>query len=181
MCFLLMPHFLLESDEGGLSNYGVYQRTIVPYTLAFSLCGLLTLQSAHALPIATRQRQQLWRVLIAFGWLCFLIVESTFLYQVGGILDGIHIAAGIVLISFETITASWFGLAFSRDRKQSALIVAQFIGFLLTLLTFAGLLHVLFVAEVFTSLVFGILLIRTVRQAIDEGHKSVKLPHAHTA
>lgn len=166
VCFLLIPHYLLQRDEGGISNYGVYRATIVPYTLAFGACGLLTLQAAHVLPERTVRRKPVWRILVIFGWLCFFVLESTYLYQVGGALDGIHIVAGLVLSIFQVWAALWFGRAFPRDVLQDCLLALQLVGFVLGVLTFVGILQVLFIAEVTASVAFGSLLVRTVRQAI---------------
>ena len=41
----LHPGFVLQRDEGGMSNYGLHVKTAVPYTLALAL---LVLYSARA-------------------------------------------------------------------------------------------------------------------------------------
>ena len=161
-----MPHFLFESDEGGFSNYGVYNETIVLYTLAFGLCGVLTLQAARVLPIGIVHRRGLQCILQLAGWLYLFVLESTYLYQVNGLLDLIHIVSGITLFLFETAATIWFGYVFARDRSQNVLLVIELVGFVLGLLTLFGILHVLFVAETLTNAAFGMLTIRTVRQAV---------------
>ncbi len=165
VCFVLMPHFLLQSDEGGVSNYGTYSATIIPYTLAFGLCGVLTLQAARVFWTDTARSRQLRRVLFGSGWFYLAVLESTYLYQVSGLLDDIHIAVGVLLLVFQIATATWFGHVFTRDVLQTVLLAAQGAGFILAVLTLFGVLHVLFIAEVVTSLTFGWLLIRVVRQA----------------
>lgn len=165
ICFLLIPHYLLERNEGGLSNYGVYARTIVPYTLAFGLCGLLSLQAARVLSPKIERRRELRWMLAGFGWLCLFVLESTYLYQVNGVLDDIHIVAGIVLFVFETAAALWLGWVYPRDWLQDFWLVVQLFGFILSVLTFAGHLHILFIAEIMTGLGFGVLLAQTAKSA----------------
>lgn len=166
VCFLFIPNFLLQSDEGGISNYGVYARTIVPYTLAFGMCGLLTLQAARVLPEYTVKRKTLWSILTIFGWLCLLVLETTYLYQVGGLIDDAHVFAGILFLVFETGSTLWLWKVYFRDIVQGIVLSVQIVGFILAALTYAGVLHVLFVAEIASSLSYGVLLIRSVKRAV---------------
>jgi hypothetical protein len=47
VCVAILPHFLFERNEGGISNYGIHASTAVFYTLAFSLSAGLLLRAAH--------------------------------------------------------------------------------------------------------------------------------------
>lgn len=165
VCFVLLPHFLLEANEGGVSNYGVHTATIIPYTLAFMLAGLLLFWAASVLPKQTTHRRSLQWVLGIVGSLYLLTLESTYPYQVNNLFDSIHMYAAIVLFLIQLLAAVWIWHAFTHDTVQNVLFAVQIVGLLLLTLTLFGVLHVLFIAETVTGMDFGILLVHTVRQA----------------
>jgi len=163
VCFLFNPHFLLESNEGGVSNYGVYARTIVPYTLAFGGCGVLTLWAARLVPEASREQRQLRLWLALFGLLYLAVLVTTYPYKINHAFDGVHIVAGVVLLVAELAAGAWFALARPRNTANIALLGALLFSFTLAALTFFGRLHILFIAELATSAAFGALLFRATR------------------
>jgi hypothetical protein len=161
ICFLLIPHFLLESNEGGVSNYGLYLKTVVPYTLAFGLGGGLTLRAACLLPTSASYRP-LRRTLIFLGVWLLVILLSTYPYKLNNTFNDLHLGAGILLFIAETLLAGWFALVLASDTANRLLWTAQLVGFSLAGLTFFGVLHVLFIAQMLNSAAFGALLVRTV-------------------
>jgi hypothetical protein len=162
ICFLLKPHFLLEPNEGGVSNYGLYAMTVVPYTLALGLCGLLIWRSIRFIPESVGHYRPLRRTLALLGSLFLLELISTYPYKINGAFNAIHIYAGVALFVAEVIIGMGFALWLAKNLINFVLLAAQLAGFTLAALTFFGMLHILFVAELLTSLAFGVLLVRTV-------------------
>jgi hypothetical protein len=162
ICFMLIPHFLLESNEGGISNYGTYAKTVVPYTLAFGLGGLLTIRAAKSLPKRMSRHQALYWVLSITGGLYLLVLLSTYPYKLNKTFDNIHTYAGFALAVFGMMTAFWFALVLARNFLNLVLLSAQTAGFILAILNYLGYVHLLFVAELLTGTAFGALLVRGV-------------------
>lgn len=163
ICFITMPRFLLERNEGGVSNYGVHWQTVVPYTLAFLLCSMFLMRAAFVLP---RSHSGKLRVaLLAVVGSLLLVLCSTYPYKLDATFKNIHIAAGVELFCLEIMLAFWLALAFLRDGLGAAILAAQLAGFLLAALTLIGKVHLLFVAQMTTSLAFGLLLWRAAKHA----------------
>jgi len=158
LCVLLIPHFLLERNEGGVSNYGLYAKTVVPYTLAFGLCGLLTLWSARFI---AKENKAFKTALASLGILLIAALLSTYPYKINDTFNTIHVDIGIALAFLELGLGAWFALFLARDIKNIVLFAIQLIGFILGILTHFGAIHILFVTELLTSLAFGIILVRT--------------------
>jgi hypothetical protein len=165
LCLLLMPHFLLESDEGGVSNYGVYTKTIIPFTLAFGLCGVLMLEAAEALPRELAHHQTLQRYLYSIGGLNLVVLESTYTYQVNSLFDGVHVYASVMLLVAEVVAGMWLWRVYTHGMLQTVGLCLLLTGFCFLVLTFFGLLHVLFIAETVASAGFSVLLVWTVGHA----------------
>jgi len=162
ICLALTPHFLLEYNEGGVSNYGLYAKTVVPYTLAFGLCGSLTLLAARFIPKGIASYKTLRISLAALGILLIIVLVSTYPYKVNNALNVIHVDVGTALAFLELGLGMWFALVLARDLKNIAFFAVQVIGFGLGVLTHFGVIHILFITEMLTSFAFGIVLVRTV-------------------
>jgi hypothetical protein len=162
LCLALMPHFLFERNEGGVSNYGVHALTVVPYTVAFGAFSLSLLSAARSLPPTTRSASAIRRCLTLLAGLLFLALVSTYPYKLNHVLDNVHIAAAIALVMAEVIVGGWFVLRLARDRLNLVFYGVQLIGFGLSFLTFIGSLHVLFASQLVMSLGFGVVLVRTI-------------------
>jgi hypothetical protein len=162
VCLILIPHFLTERNEGGVSNYGLYAKTIVPYSLAFGLCGLFTLLSARVLPKEIASYAAVKRALVGLGILLIAVLISTYPYKVNNTLNEIHVYIGTALAFLEMGLAVWLALILARDTKNIVLLVVQLIGFIMGVLTHFGVVHILFITELLTSVAFGIILVRTV-------------------
>ena len=164
--FLLTPHFLLSTNEGGVSNYGLYAKTVVPYTLGLGLCGVLTIISAHYLPRKVRSYKTLkWSITI-LGVLYLIILFSTYPYKINATFNAIHIWAGFSLLLAEMIIGSWFGFRINPDRKNLGLLVLLYLGLSVGVITFFGLVHALFICQLIIAVAFGVLLIRTTKALV---------------
>lgn len=175
ICLLLVPHFLFEKNEGGISNYGTITETILPFSLGFGLCGLFTMAATAALPRTLAVYKQLHGALLVLGVCYFLVLFSTYPYKVNGFLDNLHVYAGVALVIWDMCFGGWLIFVLTRDRLDRALFAAQSIGFVLAALTYTGLLHTLFIAESLVSAAFGVLLVRSVRAYIDTPQSTPKV------
>jgi hypothetical protein len=161
VCLLLIPHFLTQHNEGGVSNYGLYAKTVIPYSLAFGLCGILTLRAAWLIPKGTASYKVVKRSLIALGIMFLVVLVSTYPYKVNDTFNTIHIYAGSLLTLLEMLLGGWFALFLARGIWNIVIFAAQIIGIIIGVMTRLNVIHVLFITEMLTSLAFGALLVRT--------------------
>lgn len=161
-CTVLMPQFAFSRDQGGVSNYGVHSRTVAAFTVAFWGCGLLMLKAARALRRDSPERQHSLTadVVGAVGWLILLTAITTYPYKINNFFDELHIWTSVILIVSE-LAAGTYLWRLGRSAACNWLFGLQLAGFCLTLLTFLGVLHVLFAGEVAAGLGFGLLAVRS--------------------
>ncbi len=165
VCTLLLPHFLFERNEGGVSNFGVHAVTAIPYSLAFGLGGIYMLRAAAALPSDTRSKNTLRYVLTALGVLMLLVLATTYPYKVNSLFDNFHIAVSELYFFAEFTAGIWFAAYLSRNTINFLLMGLQIIGLLLALFTLLGLLHILFLSQIMAGGAFAILMVRSVSNA----------------
>jgi hypothetical protein len=159
ICTVIMPSFLFKHHEGGASNYGVHDTTIVPYTLAFALCSIFIVRAARVLAgVANLKRFRY--ALYVLACLFLLVLITTYPYKINNFLDNLHIGTAIVLFYFETGMAVWVALVLLKDKISITLLIIEIVGFLTASFSLRGTLHILFVAQIITALSFGTLLIR---------------------
>ena len=168
ICTVLMPRFLLERNEGGISNFGVHALTVVPFSLAFTVCAACLWQAAHLLATKTPLAKQFRTVLLGFSILLFLTLLSTYPYKINQSFDAIHIWMGIILFYAELGAAVWLTFKIVRNKSSYLLLFVGVIGFALATLTLIGWLHLLFISQMVTAAAFGLLLIKA-GQAIATG------------
>jgi hypothetical protein len=164
VCTILLPQFLFNRNEGGVSNYGVHSRTIITYSLSFGLCAGFIFLAARSLPAKTRSYNSVKALLNLIASLCLFAVISTYTYKLTPVLKNIHQISAILLFFAEFFIGIWFGLKLYRDRINVILLSIEVLGVILGALTFFGVLHVLFIAEVGAGIAFGALMIRTINK-----------------
>jgi hypothetical protein len=158
-CVPLMPNFLFSSTMGGVSNYGVHARTVVPYSAGIVIAALLLLRASAQLAL-TGQDRVLALLCRITGALLLLNLLSTYPYQVAAPWDVLHKGCAILLAVAELVGAIAVAVLLLRDRAGYIAMTVAVVAFAVMALTLFGLLHVLFVAEVTTGVAFGILLVR---------------------
>lgn len=158
VCILLIPHFLFEANEGGVSNYGTYARTVVPYSLGFGICGLFTILAALHCPSTHALRP----LLITLGLLYLFVLFSTYPYKQRPFYDTLHHIAGMLLVGYTLAMGTWLALFKVPSVRSRLLFAVQLCGFLLALLTVTGTLHLLFIAELLENTAFGAVLLSSV-------------------
>lgn len=159
ICIAIKPYFLFELNEGGLSNYGRYATTVVPYSLASLLCGSYLIAAAESIKNASKPKTKLLKyALFILGLEYIILLASTYTYKTNYVIDLIHIVAAIVIFISEISLGLWLSLVILHTFKDYCLGILLIVAFLSLLLTYVGLLHVLFVGEICSSVAFGILL-----------------------
>jgi hypothetical protein len=159
LCVAIKPHFLFEANEGGLSNYGLYKTTILPYSLANLLCGSLLLAAANFMPHSKDLETRILKYsLYLIGLEYLILLFSTYTYKVNHTLDLIHIVSAISIFISEIVLGLWLSVGILRTVKDYAygsLLIISFIGLALT---YSGIIHVLFIGEICISATFGLIL-----------------------
>ncbi|MGA2969352.1 MAG: hypothetical protein ABSE75_06065 [Acidimicrobiales bacterium] len=160
LCVALHPGFVLKSDEGGMSNYGIHLKTFAPYTLSLGFPMLLSFLAARLFVGEGDSLQQFRQLLRCYAWLLILTLASTYSYSLNSVLRDLHIVFGAALVIFQMIASVWM-YRLLRRRLDGALLAAELVGFVLAVLTISGALHVLFFTQVLTSGAFAVLLVRS--------------------
>ncbi len=156
----MVPHVLLASDEGGVSNYGVYGKTVVPFTIALVACGVFILMAAQIAPRTPTLLERFRCALQILGLLFLLLLTTTYPYKLNSTLKDVHVGVGSILFLFEMAMGIWMTVVLQSDWITVQLLLLQSIGFLLALSTLIGVLHILFLSQIIASLAFGVLLVR---------------------
>jgi hypothetical protein len=168
ICLILIPHFLFARDEGGMSNYGVHSRTVIPYSLGFILAAFYVIRAALAIKTKSTSLRRLRGLLLSYGVILLLILITTYGYKTNIYLKNTHIVITIVTFWFELLGAAWLCKAFLRDKINICLLALQLIGLIIGSLTFFGSLQLLFTAQLITIITFGVILVRSSGRAVSE-------------
>lgn len=163
VCIAIRPRYLVSSDEGGISNFGVHAVTAMPFSFAFVLAaGCLLAAGATALPRTAVER---WLVagLWALSGLLVVVLASTYGYQHGPVAHGLHVYVSIAATAFESALAVFCVVAVRHELADGAALVAQLAGLVLAALAFSGTLHVLLVGQLLGSAGFAVLAVRAAR------------------
>jgi hypothetical protein len=161
LCVALHPGFVLNGNEGGVSDYGVHLKTALPYYLALTLAALGSfLAATHAVDAHDLPRR-LRQLLLSYAVLATLTLASTLGYTLDQTQRDLHVGVGSALTLFELVASLWM----CRERSADyGLLFAELAGCILGALTIAGTLHLLFASEILTGATFAIVLFRTTRQ-----------------
>jgi hypothetical protein len=161
ICVAIHPGLVLKVNEGGMSNYGVHIKTVVPYTLALGFATTLSYWGARLIPTTTTPARHFRTLLYTYSWLILFTLLTTYSYTLNAPLKYLHVAVGIAIIVFESVASWWM---YRAIRSLQAVLFIQLLGFVLAALTFFGTLHVLFLSQILTGGGFALLLVRTCRQ-----------------
>lgn len=162
-CTALIPHFLFSKDEGGTSNYGTYLRTVVSFSISFIGVGTSLIMAGLVLPKDTISRSSLQYLLYIVGTLTLVTTITTYTYRLSPALHSLHITASQILFYVEVPAAIWLWFSPKRTILNHMMFTVYALGLILAVLTLFGLLHVLFIAEVLSTLGLGFLFFHTTR------------------
>lgn len=160
ICVAIHPGLVFKVNEGGMSNFGVHAKTVVPYTLALGCAGVLALWATRLIRTTTTAARDFRVLLTTYSWLILLTLVTTYGYTLNAPLKYVHVAVGVAIIVFESAASLWMYRAL---RSLRAVLFVQLVGFVLAALTFFGALHVLFLSQILTGGGFALLLVRTCR------------------
>lgn len=167
VCVLLIPHFLFEVDEGGVSNYGTYAKTIIPYSLGLGICGVLTTFAARS--VSTKVSHKLLKpTLHVLSVLYLLELLSTYFYKRSGALNSIHVYISMTGAVYCTVLSTWLTISVARNKLNGLLLGVQYAGFLAAGLTYFEHWNIIFVVEAVTAVTFGAILVRSVNEYLYE-------------
>ncbi len=172
----LHPGFVLKADEGGISNYGIHLKTVVPYSLAFVLCAYFSIRAAglcRGPGITTRRFRYL---LTVYACLLLLTLLSTYGYRLDVGLKEIHVAAGVTTVAFEVAASVWM-YAQLRGGWDAVFLAVQLVGSAVAGLTVLGVGRLLFLGQAVASMGFALLLIRTGQAVPPSGPGPGPEPH----
>lgn len=162
VCVALLPGFLFSRDMGGVSNYGVQQATVVPYTAGTLLAVWLMWRAASLLRALPRARTVV--AVTRAACVCLLVnLLTTYPYKSGPTWATLHTWTAIALALVEFL-GGWLVLrTVAQPVWRATVVTLLVVGFTCLVLTYTGRLHVLFVAEVMTAAGFGLALIAAAR------------------
>jgi len=160
VCTALIPHF--AKTGGGVSNYGLYAKTIPFYTLGFALSAITAIWAGTLV----KESRLLGRSLIILGILMLAVLASTYPYKVNTTFDFIHQGVSQVLFVFEVWFGVWLAFYYRDQAAAKLLFIAQCVSALIALLTILGLFHLLFISQILTGLSFGALLLYATRRTV---------------
>ena len=161
VCVAIHPGEVLKTNEGGLSNYGVYLKTVIPYTLALALASVLSYRATRSLHTARRETRHFKLLLLDYSGLTLLTLVTTYGYTLDTPQRDLHLAVGVAITVFEFAASLWM---YYVVRHLVLVVAVELIGFVLAVLTFFGVLHVLFLTQVLIGGAFALLLVRTSRE-----------------
>jgi hypothetical protein len=168
ICIVLIPGYLFKKNEAGVSNYGVHFKTVIPYSLAFLMCAIYVFRGALLIPLKAVVLVQLRRVLFMFSIILIVALLTTYTYKINNVCKDIHIGMAIATFCFEIIVAFWLCYRVHKDKLNLGLLAVQLLAFTVAALTLFGVLRLLFATQLLTSLMFGIILIRSSAAALKE-------------
>jgi hypothetical protein len=160
LCLSLHPGFVLKRDEGGFSNYGIHLKTVIPYTLAYIGCVILTLLAVKHLSSNGQNERVLASVLRSYAFLCFLLLISTYGYSLNAPLKDLHGAVGLLAMVFDPVASIWLAMRMRESIWDRAFLGLELVGLALGVIDLLNVAHVLFASQAVIALGFGFLLVR---------------------
>lgn len=158
LCVALHPGFVLKANEGGMSDYGVHLKTVLPYTIALFSAAALSFRAGQFLFVRTSAARRFKQLLRLYSALTMLTLLSTYPYTLNETFKVIHVGVGVAIVLFETVASCWM---YAVLRRYPLVLIIELVGFVLAGLTFLGVLHVLFLTEALICVGFAWLVIAT--------------------
>ena len=161
VCIALHPGLVLKRDESGLSNYGIHLETVLPYSLALILGATFSYRATKLMRTDERVSMLMRSMLACYVLLLVMNLLSTYVYKLNNPLNDLHVGINVTTALFETVASTWMAYAHREDAAMLVIAGFELGGFVLGALTIAGLVHLVFVAEVLVGVGFGLLSYRS--------------------
>jgi hypothetical protein len=165
----LHPGYVLARHEGGISEYGVHVKTAVLYTFAWLVLAGGNMRAARAHSGRGVRSEKVRKLLLAYSVASSLVLVSTYFYSLDAVLKYIHYGLGAILVTFMSAAAYWLFRQLPDVSWARAVLWVQMLGSTAALLSFAGVIHVLFTAESISNVGVAILLAKMCSRVFDEG------------
>lgn len=158
ICLLLNPRFLFTSNEGGISNYGLYAKTVIPFSLStISGAGLAIVASLSIVNDRLKLLIRLW------AGLALSSLVSTYPYKINHVYRDIHIYLSLILLIYEVCFCSYLVFRLVEDKINLAFWFLMIATLILGILDAFKVVHLLYVIEVVEGLAFAVILVRSVK------------------
>jgi len=158
----LLPRYLMTG--GGISNYGVQPQTVAYYTTGFILASTGALASSYLLQGNTHHNSKLVsRSLIVLSALYILVLISTYPYQLSPALNYIHQAISTTLYIYMTGLGTYLTYNMPRTYINRGLRYLLLSTLVVAILTYSGVVSLLFFNELMTGIVFGTIMFKYLR------------------
>lgn len=154
VCILIRPQGL--GADNGLSYYGDFKTTIIPYSLAFFAAAYSYLEAARYVKDGRGFAGNLALALRAMAALMvgLLVTPSS-------LVNPIHTFMGTTLFSLQLAVSMWLLLKFFKDWQTTLLVAMMWLSGLAALYYLPRSQGLLLQTQVVFQLAFGLLLIRT--------------------
>ena len=150
------PKYFLSFDQGGVSNYGTLSETQVFFTIGFALASLGAVLASKFMGQGYKSAGVFRILLVIHGLRYISVLVTTYPYKVNEFYRSLHEWSAIGLFVYMSVLAIW--LRFWQAREQT-LVCRWFwlfvIGLLTAILTFFGVIHLLFTAQIISGLAFA--------------------------
>lgn len=160
--FLAVSIFIRPSGftaNDGISYYGVYKTTIVPYALAFLLSAIFYWRAASALPAKPTPYKYLS---VSLEIVAVLIVGL--LLSPASVLEPLHITIGSILFSFQLLVSIWLIVISQPVWPNINYVLIELFSGIAALYYFPKHLGWLLQAQVIFQLAFGLLVIKVINK-----------------
>lgn len=171
VCFLLDPRVI--TGNLGISYYGNYQLTIIPYLIGLLLTSYFIIRAARALPRTSRTFNAMAEILTAVALLIVGVLLTP--YSVATLFDRAHVLTSGILFVVELALAIWLVVMTYRDWVSLTLLTAQLVGALIAMISLVTSIELMLTGQVIAQLAFGLLLIRALGQVIEQSQRLEKL------
>ena len=161
VCVLLSPQGLLANH--GFTYYGEHARTVVPYGLAFGVCGLCTLLSTWYLPDGRPFRVIKFALRLLLPLLCAVAITASNQPSLGKL----HVRFGEALFGLQFGMSAWLALDIHKDWRNAAYLLLLFCSGLASLLAVYNVIPYLIEGQIIFQLAFGVVVIYTLGKLRD--------------
>lgn len=158
ICALLKPDVV--STNLGISYFGNYKVSLLPYTIGLLSSGYLIIKAGNALPRTDKTFKTLSEALYILAILIIGVCLTP--YSLNEAINWLHIGASSLVFTAELALALWLVARQKHDITNIGLLIIQSSGALIALFSLIDTVELMFTAQLITQLAFGMLLIRTI-------------------
>lgn len=157
--FIIIPDYFFSLDQGGISNYGTDDRTIVLFSLGFGAATVGSYIAAFKLfnKLGLKNVQyQLLTLSLFYG----LVLLTTYPYKISTFYENSHILVSFGLSVLMTILVVHIRRTYRNDNFIKRLFILYCLGFSIALMTLFGLANLLFNAQIISGFSFSAIMTR---------------------